>query len=420
MSEAEFEMVKILKENNKDMHIIAVGDDDQNIYEFREKGSTSSKYFASLLEWENCVKYELLDNYRSKADIVQLANDFAKNIGNRMKSSPIQAVQKENGEIKIVKYKSKNIIWGFVCDILKTQTRLIGATTCVLTRTNKEVEEVAGMLSQSGRVVKIIQSNEGIDLQNILEVRYFYENLGDNAIILEETWEAAKQKLNARFKNTNGLEIAENIIRDFEQTTQEKYKTDFEVFIKESKLEDFLEKESGNTIYVSTMHKAKGSEFDNIFIMLNNFYDKDDEKRLLYVAMTRAKNLLHIHCNDSFPLRYFQNVKIVQDNLDYSEKINRITMFLTHKRTKEHGGYINLKYFKDPNKKNEIEKLNGNEILQQGDLFIFSKEFRDKIEDLKSEGYHIKEIKINLIVYWKDKETTEEIKIILPSVMFER
>jgi ATP-dependent DNA helicase RecQ len=414
MSEAEFEMVKILKGNNKDMRIIAVGDDDQNIYEFRD---SNSKYFASLLKWENCAKYELLDNYRSKANIIDFANNFVKNIGNRMKSNPIQAVQKENGEIKIVKYKSKNTIWGLVWDILETP--LVG-TTCVLTRTNPEAWEVAGMLSQSGRVVKIIQSDEDIDLQNILEVRCFYESLGDNALILEETWEAAKQKLNAKFKNTNGLEIAKNIIKDFEKITQEKYRTDFEIFIKESKLEDFLEKNSGNTIYVSTMHKAKGSEFDNIFIMLNNFYDKDDEKRLLYVAMTRARNSLHVHCNDSFPLRYLQNVKIVQDNLDHSEKIKRITMFLTHKRTKEHGGYINLKYFKDPNKKKEIEKLNGNDILQQRDLFIFSEEFRGKIEELKSKGYHIKEIKINLIIYWKDKETAEEIKIILPSVMFER
>jgi hypothetical protein len=65
--------------------------------------------------------------------------------------------------------------------------------------------------------------------------------------------------LNSRFKNTNGLEIAEKVIRKFEQSNQQiKYKSNFEVFALESNLEDFLGEYSTDTIFVSTMHKAKG------------------------------------------------------------------------------------------------------------------------------------------------------------------
>jgi ATP-dependent DNA helicase RecQ len=57
----------------------------------------------------------------------------------------------------------------------------------------------------------------------------------------------------------------------------------------------------GEAVFVSTMHKAKGREFDHVFILLENFdLITDEKKRLLYVAMTRAKQNLTIHLNAPF------------------------------------------------------------------------------------------------------------------------
>jgi ATP-dependent DNA helicase RecQ len=173
----------------------------------------------------------------------------------------------------------------------------------------------------------------------------------------------------------------------------------------ESKLEDFLGKNSTDTIFVSTMHKAKGKEFDNVFIILNNFYaNTDEDKRVLYVALTRTKKLLHIHFHDS----NIFGEKTAYNDLDYPP-LDIIPMFLTHKD-------VYLGHFK--NKQSEIEKLNGNENLQENDLFNFSKSFKEKIEEQKSRGYHIKEIKVNFIVYWRGEDMSEEVKIILPCVEF--
>jgi ATP-dependent DNA helicase RecQ len=49
----------------------------------------------------------------------------------------------------------------------------------------------------------------------------------------------------------------------------------------------------------STIHKAKGKEFENIFLLLNDHPLKDEEdKRMVYVAIIRAKNNLHtLHSN---------------------------------------------------------------------------------------------------------------------------
>lgn len=92
-----------------------------------------------------------------------------------------------------------------------------------------------------------------------------------------------------------------NIIREFELIhPKTKYKSDLRLFISESKIEDFTEA-GADTILVSTMHKSKGREFDNVYLMLNHFDMSTDEKRrLLYVAMTRAKERLVIHYNGSF------------------------------------------------------------------------------------------------------------------------
>ena len=51
-------------------------------------------------------------------------------------------------------------------------------------------------------------------------------------------------------------------------------------------------------IVVSTIHQAKGREFDNIVLVLGKAQSlKDDVVRTLYVAITRAKKNLYIHDN---------------------------------------------------------------------------------------------------------------------------
>lgn len=60
-------------EYNEEMRVIAVGDDDQNIYAFR---GSDSKYMESLMHEKESVQYELIENYRSKHNLVQFSNTF--------------------------------------------------------------------------------------------------------------------------------------------------------------------------------------------------------------------------------------------------------------------------------------------------------------------------------------------------------
>ena len=69
MDEHEFELVKALMVINDDMRVIAVGDDDQNIYEFR---GSNSEHLKTLIEHYGATKYEMTENYRSNTNVIDM------------------------------------------------------------------------------------------------------------------------------------------------------------------------------------------------------------------------------------------------------------------------------------------------------------------------------------------------------------
>lgn len=419
MNHDEFNLIKALMQHNEGMKVIAVGDDDQNIYEFR---GASSKYLEEFTLKYSDVKYELVENYRSKRNLVEFANQFVKRIGHRLKETPIIAKQTDNGNIKVVRYKSGNLIVPLVHHILTTG---LTGTTCVLTKTNEEGLQVKALLLKNNRHAKLVQTNEGFNLYNLSEVRFFFSQLNlENGVFLisDSIWENAKRELINKFRNSTKLEVCKNIIKDFEATNpKRKYKSDFEVFIRESRLEDFFG-ENGDTIFVSTIHKAKGKEFDNVFLLLDNFsLTTDESKRQLYVAITRAKKNLTIHLNSNyFDVLSVDNLVQVEDSRFYFAPKEHIIQ-LNHEN-------VNLGYSEyiqhrigdmisgDPLVIKEDGCANSNDDL----VLKFSKKFLETLEAEKSNGYVLKSAMVNYIVYWLKEGAEQEVKIILPELCFEK
>jgi len=419
MDQDEFNLINALMEQNEEMRVIAVGDDDQNIYEFR---GASSKYLEQFIQLNKATKHELVENYRSKSNLVEFTNQFVKGVRHRLKGTPIISKQTDNGKIKLIRYQSGNLITPLVQDILTTG---LAGTTCVLTKTNEEALQIAGLLLKQGMQAKLIQTNDGFSLHNLSEVRFFLSqlNLTDDVFIInDDVWANAKKELINKFRNSTKLEVCNNIIKDFEATNpKKKYKSDLEVFIQESKLEDFFN-ENGETIFVSTIHKAKGKEFDNVFLALENFnLTTDEAKRQVYVAMTRAKQNLTIHLNSNI----LDNIKA--ENLEYIEDKEIYTppkeliMHLTHKD-------VNLGYFEFV--QHRIKGIVSGDSLTvredgcenlSGDLVLkFSKKGIEIIKKHEENGYELKSTKVNFVVYWLKEGTEQEVKIILPELFFER
>lgn len=419
MDADEFELIKVLMDKNEEMRVIAVGDDDQNIYEWR---GADSKYLLSFIKEKQATKYELITNYRSKSNLVSFTNQFLKTINQRIKIIPIEANQHDNGKIKIIQYKNDQLIVPLIDDILTTG---LSGTTCILTHTNAEAFKIAGLLTKHGQPAKLIQSNDNFSLYDLAEVRFFLNELklDDNIFIIsDDIWRNAKRKLVDRYQDSSKFEICKNLIKDFESTSiKRKYKSDFEVFIRESKLEDFINP-NGETIFVSTIHKAKGKEFDHVYILLENFDPKDDrKKRELYVAMTRAKLNLTIHLNGDY-LNKFKTEEL--EYLENNKMFHAPTALALHLSHKD----IYLGYFEHIQWL--VNELTSGDLLKvcdegckndKGQLVLkFSKSFIENKLKLKNKGYELSEAKVNFIVFWTNAEKQIEVKIILPELHFQK
>lgn len=417
MDANEFSLVEALMERNDELRVIAVGDDDQNIYQFR---GSDSKYLRKLITDYNAKQYDLVENYRSSRSIVNFANCFVKEITERLKTADISAVTNQNGEVRFVKHTGSYIENALIDDVISTYD---GGTTCVLTNTNDETLVVLGILKQRGVEAKLIQSIGSLDIYNIAELRYFIKKLqltDDTAVISNEQWDNAVYELQTAYSDSTCLPLMLDILNTFNENNKKLYRSDFEIFLHESRLEDFYKAEQG-VITISTMHRSKGREFDNVYVLLNNpDIASDENKRKLYVAFTRAKSKLCVHYSGTAFDKYKDcATDFSVDEKEYSRPTD-ITLQLSYKD-------VYLDFFKD--KKQLILKLkSGTELEVEGRRLYcnycgekypvaqFSRDCSNRIQSITQKGYTIKSAHIRYIVAWKGEKDEKETAIILPDV----
>jgi ATP-dependent DNA helicase RecQ len=419
MNRHEFQLVKALMDINPEMRIILVGDPDQNIYEFR---GASSEFMKSLIAKDNAKLYQLPVNYRSSGSIVQLAEWWRSRLVGKMRTEASVSHSDELGSIQITEYSKTNIL---VPLVNKVATAELTGSTAVLVRTNSEVFEVAGILTAKGVPIKIIQSNDGFSVQNIREIRYLSEillNTDELPDISEDVWLLAGRQLRQEFSDSNKLSLAEKVLSEFQAVHQKKkYKSDWKTFIAESSLEDLIAITS-DMVYVSTFHKAKGKEFDSVYLLIDRTPVTDEENRVIYVAVTRAKKLLHIHTRP----RLFSGLQISgmtfhRDNGDHPQATD-ICIHLGHRD-------VYLDHFKQIH--THISRLsagmklsvNQDGLSLNGSTVVkFSTAFREQILIKHSQGFVVNEGTVNFLVYWRPPNQIEEKEhlIVLPELRMTR
>ena len=418
MSEEDFGLVCAIMQANDDMRVIAVGDDDQNIFSFR---GSDSKYFRMLIDQYGATRYEMPENYRSRKAIVNLANCFVGRLHNRMKSMPGVAVCDELGKVVITHHRCGSFIEALVEEIRRTHKT---EKACVLTRTNDEAMQVLGLLEKNGIRAKLIQSpGKQFRLSNLVEIRYFLaviKSHGDMAVIPDDVWYEAERKLSLYYANSACYENCMNLLSEFEETNPEKYLTDFEDFIRESQYEDFYSDER-EIVYVSTMHKAKGREFDTVYMLLQNYAAHTDEQnRTLYVGMTRAKCELYIHCNTSILDGIsLPGVQHVADPVNYREP-DELLIQMTHKD-------VYLDFFKE--RQDLVKRLRSGMAMApyQNQLCVtinglqvpvvrFSKAFANRLSQWAERNYSPVQATVQFVVAWKGADDEAEVYIVLPSL----
>ena len=416
----EFALVEALMEHNGSMRVIAVGDDDQNIYEFR---NSDSRYLSLLVSKYKATRYQLIENYRSARSIINLANAYVSTISMRMKTQPITAVREDPGLVVLKKYNTRNLTVPTMELIRDTYE---GGSCCVMTNTNDEALIMNGVLRKNGYKARLIQSIDEFDLNCLFELREFEKLLGDpntTPIITDDIWKKAVDDFKESFSNSSCLSECLNLIHEFESVNRRKYFTDFVEFVHESKFEDFTDNPK-DAILVSTIHKSKGREFDSVYMILNNYYaNTDTNKHVVYVGMTRAKNNLYINCNTNvFDYINLDSTHYKIDS-DYYPEANEAVLQLSHKG-------VNLGYFKYVSK-NVRQLCSGDELfIQDGDLFMdsekrkcvlkLSKKTISDIDALRRKGFEVYRAEVRHLIFWKGKAEDVESLIVLPNIYLRR
>lgn len=405
MGEDEYNLVKALMTNNEEMRVIAVGDDDQNIYEFR---GSDSKHMNLLKQESGCRFFEMTQNYRGAHHLVLFANDFLKRINIRMKSSPIVSMRTELGTVEVTRHASRFMYKPLVEDLIH---HMESGTSCILTRTNEEAVIVAALLRKHGINCKLIQTMDSLRFCNLAEIRYilqYMEKRATSPAITDKLWEDAKRATFSAYEGSTALPYVKRCVGTFEKTNNTKYLGDFREFVFESSAEDFCDL-SGTDIVVSTVHKAKGREFDDVYMLVSGNYSKDDcQMRRYYVGITRAKNRLFIHTDgDCFDGLSTDKYSVDRRQYDLPEEI---VLQLSHKD-------VYLEFFKD--KKQDILTLKSGDTLNYRDYTLFdtlndrpvaklSLKMRKVLSEWEERGYNVKSASVRFVVAWKSKDAPKD------------
>lgn len=321
----QYELVSLVAgksqvEKEQKMTILAVGDDDQNIYRFRGANVGFIKKFQEDYDAE--IHY-LIENYRSTANIIAGSNCLIAHNSDRMKIGyPIRINQARQGLPPGGNWQSNDLITQGKVQILKVGSaeeqaivlleelqRLqrggpVDIGSCaILAREWKDLDLIRSVCEEAGLPVslcwgrhgkfpRLTRIRENADLLDYLRgVRT--ELITGSALL---AWLA-----NSSTGNSVWYENLRKLILDWTEETVDSPQpvTAIEEYLYESLSDQTRSKNIGNGLFLTTVHSVKGLQFDHVFILGQSWKAKqsmelEDERRLYYVAMSRARETLHL------------------------------------------------------------------------------------------------------------------------------
>ncbi len=345
IDEDQYEMLthiarKAGRDEDRYATILAVGDDDQAIYEWRGANTEFIQRYKS--DFNAQIRY-LVENYRSTTNIINTANRLIENNRGRMKEHRAIRINHARrnrpaggdwerlnpvlrGKVLLLDVEDGLAADAAVTAYIERVRKLHQATDwtdfAVLARTWEEANATRGYLERNGiRIRRPVP--EGMPrLQRIREFRRLLDHLEDLTIS-----DIAVPTIRRHLAAICGAKsfwtvMADRILAEIGQDVGEEPcpRTYLTRAIHDQLAVAKREHLIGEGVLVATVHAAKGKEFPHVIVLGGdwrqslNRHDKEAElkkaeRRLFYVAMTRAMSTLTIINRQDDQLPYINEIQ---------------------------------------------------------------------------------------------------------------
>jgi len=308
------------EEDNR-LTIMAVGDDDQNIYTFRGANIRFIRQFQT--DYSKEVFY-LVENYRSSKNIISASNALIRANRDRMKNERPISINHERqynqpggrwerldpvsqGRVQIVSVKSSLHQAGYVKDeidrLMALDPKLKWSDFAILSRTKAPLANVRSILESSRYPIRTTLE-KGLPFHRVREIYTVLEWLvskeKENYRASELLEEVKSTRIN---KNPNiWWQLVDLFFENYRDETSDSMLPVSRAIDRfyEFTAEQRREKVLGQGIFLSTIHSSKGMEFPHVFILdgdwrgPSNRTEWEEERRVMYVGMTRAEETLRL------------------------------------------------------------------------------------------------------------------------------
>ena len=352
INHVQFEIIKLISDKNT--HVFAVGDEDQSIYRFRGADPGIMKEFSF---YYSPKIYYLNNNYRSKAGIINASRVLINKNQNRIKKT--QNIKLSKKDFLYFNVRVLPDSESAHRDIKKELNNNKNKTAAILFRTNKDVKDYEASFftgtsnvfitiaeaveayidfSLTGKRISLFKILDCPDRKGLLRSIFKDEYVDFNLLIRESMGKRYVNDLNILKMQIDSInkmlpetaliflkkivKLEDYYIRILGGDKKKEIEDSFErlrlLSVNLKSLNDFKDCLSdvlkGKTMYdndfknlkIMTYHAAKGLEFDYVFLpdivegkvpSLASLSDEaiEEERRLFYVAMTRAKEKLFIY-----------------------------------------------------------------------------------------------------------------------------
>ncbi|MBK7297787.1 MAG: ATP-dependent helicase [Flavobacteriales bacterium] len=250
VDQEQWQLIQMLAETAEKPRIIAVGDDDQNIYEWR---GASPRFMSEFRTRFKARSHSLLVNYRSKETIVRLTNHIASKIKVRIKDGEeLVANDDRPGVQRVVRYSGGYHLTGLVKDVARST---LTGTTSVLTRTNNEAIMATAMLEQHGVKARYIGGSDDFPVGRLREVRAFGQFVRERhpgiGVIPKEVWDNAVKEYIEGLKGNPLRADMKDLLALFKKGNQGRHDlSEWDAFVREMGIDAVKpQKGSGACIY---------------------------------------------------------------------------------------------------------------------------------------------------------------------------